>query len=193
MRRLLATLLALGLIVTADAQRLIVTDSGSTEREVSRLVVIDSGGTAREIQRLFVVDSGGVSRLVYSGLSVSPDSNGISKVRFGNTCYAGVRFQIDGSEDTLGPTNSWAGDRGNWLDAGSPGDVWVERIVNSGSLNNSDPGAGRLQLSSEREYSVIRTSVGTQSANVTFNFYDSSSGGNLLATVTYTISAEFTN
>lgn len=125
------------------------------------------------------------------GLSISPLSSDITRLRVGSTCYAGVRFQADGTEDSLGPTNTWVGDRGNWLDSGDSSEVWVERTVNSGSLNNTDAGAGRLQLSTDREYSVIRTTLGTQSANVTFDFYDASSGGNLMDSVTYTISAEF--
>jgi hypothetical protein len=126
-----------------------------------------------------------------AGPTVSANSGIAYKFRAAGTCYSGVRFNTDGDEDDKCPTNVWNdGARGQWLDSGSNSDVWVERTINSGSLNDSDAGAGRLNLGTARAFSVSRASTGTHTANVTFDFYDAASGGSLLDTVTIDISAE---
>lgn len=183
--------LIFSVLAPALAQEVHVNDDG-TLREVTQIFVNDDG-TLREIQEGYVNDNGTLRLFFSAGPRISPETGGVSKTRFNNDCYAGVRFNASGNEDTLGPTNGWVNDRGTWLDSGDVAEVWVQRVVNSGSLNNDDPGTGRLQLNTTREFSVVRTFVGTQSANVTFNFYDAASGGNLLDSVTYNIIAEFTN
>jgi len=119
------------------------------------------------------------------GLVVSPSSSAVNNTRAGADCFAGVRFHSDGSE--LGSTNAgvWSVSRGNWLDVGTSAEVWVERTINSGTLDWTDSGAGRLQLNTIRSFGNTRTTNGTDTTNVKFDFYDAAAGGNLLATVTY--------
>lgn len=111
------------------------------------------------------------------------------------TIYSGIQLNTSGQEfENAGPTSqSFTLPRGKWLNSGSSSAVWVERTVNSGSLNWQDPGTGRLQMNTTREYGVSRTAVGTGTANVTFDAYDAASGGNQLDSVTLDISAEKDN
>lgn len=126
------------------------------------------------------------------GPEVSANTNGVNKTRIGSACYAGVRFASDGDEDSKGSGNSWNnGDRGQWLDAGAASEVWVERTINSGTLNDEDAGTGRHQLSGTHNFSSVRSVAGVKTTNVTFDFYDAASGGNLLDSVTYDIIAEW--
>ena len=131
------------------------------------------------------------------GPTVSMNLADIYKLYFSatGTSYARLRFETDGNEETnnlanIDTINSTA--RGAWLDGGVASDVWVERIVNSGSLDYDDPGAGRLNLGTARTYGVSYSTppTGSSTANVTFNFYDAASGGSLLQSVTIDITAE---
>lgn len=129
------------------------------------------------------------------GLIVSPSSDPVIRGTLSPTdCFAGVQFRNDGTEwATAGDGGSeFTSSRGNWLDVGAPSQIWVERTINSGSLNSSDPGAGRLQLSTNRSYRVVEAGFGTTTCNVTFDFYNAASGGRLLATVTFSLTAEST-
>lgn len=129
-----------------------------------------------------------------SGPEVSMNATNCSRVRFNADCYSGVRFAIDGDEDKKGPTNGWAdANRGQWLDQGASSEVWVQRTINTGSLNDEDAGSGRLQLDQARAFSIIKVGVGTVTCNLTFDMYDAASGGNLLDTVTIDIIAEVSN
>ena len=114
----------------------------------------------------------------------------ISNNRIGADCFAGVRFNNDGTEQAADATGAWVVSRGNWLDRGGSSQVWVKRTINSGTLDWLDPGAGRLQLSTTRSFGNTRTVVGADTTNVTFDFYDAAAGGNLLDSATYDIIAE---
>lgn len=126
------------------------------------------------------------------GPVVSPSSSAIYEANTDATCFAGVRFHLSGEEDRRHfSTGSYSIDRGDWLDSGLNSEVWVERTINSGSLNAGDAGTGRLVLSTSRAFGLKKTSEGTQSCNITFKFYDAAAGGNELASVTYNIIAEY--
>ena len=114
------------------------------------------------------------------------------------TAYARIRLDSDGTEDsnTVGNLSTLTDQaRGTWLDSGDAGDVWVERTINSGTLDNDDPGAGRLNLGTGRIYGVSHSTPprGSTTANVTFDFYDAASGGSLLQTNTIDLTAEVNN
>ncbi len=126
-----------------------------------------------------------------SGPEVSAVSTNVDRLRSGNTCFAGVRYFNDGNEKSSTNSGSFTQSRGAWLDSGLPEEVWVSRVINSGTLNWVDAGAARAQLSVNRTYGVKRTSAGTHTANITCSFWDAASGGNLLDTATYTLRAQF--
>ena len=107
------------------------------------------------------------------------------------TCYAGIQFNADGNEYSTPVTGEavFTNLRGQYLTFGSPSEVWVERIVNTGSLNWADPGSGRYRLDISRSFGLFQTTTGTNTANVTLNFYDAASGGVLINSVTLQITA----
>ncbi|MCB7129680.1 MAG: hypothetical protein J3T61_09100, partial [Candidatus Brocadiales bacterium] len=76
-----------------------------------------------------------------------------------------------------------------WLDSGTNDQVWVERIIISGTLNN-DPGAGRKACTSDRFYSVLQQVVGIHQCVIDIKFWDAASGGTLLDTQRVTLYAE---
>lgn len=126
-----------------------------------------------------------------SSLSASPVGGTISRER-SLPCYARVRFSATGTEywSPLAGTNAYTLDVGAWMDSGSNTDYWVERVINSGLLQ-TDAGSGRLALTVDRDFGCVdSTSDGVAvTANVTFNFYDAASGGNLVGSATYSFSA----
>ncbi len=128
-------------------------------------------------------------------LSVAASATNISTLVVGATCYAGVTFSTDENEYN----NQGFGDDSTvdavfvkkYIINGDNDEVWVDRTVNSGSLTHEDPGAGRKQLNTTRRYATHRTTIGVQAANVTLDFYDAATGGSLLQTITFNITAEF--
>lgn len=121
-----------------------------------------------------------------SGPEVSMNTADHIRPRFNaGTAYARIRLNTNGDEDANSSATNPAFTsalRGVWLDAGASNEVWVERILNSGTLNNDDPGASRVALTTSPIYGVFRTTQGSHTADVTFDFYDAASGGNLLQT-----------
>ena len=120
-------------------------------------------------------------------LAVSANTSNHSKARFsaGNV-YSIIEFDTNGLEDannTASSTIPNSGARGTWLDGGSSSDVWVQRVITSGTLNHADPGSGRLNLGISRQFGVTRSVQGTSTVDLDFNFYDAASGGNLLDSV----------
>ena len=130
---------------------------------------------------------------VTAGLSVSPNSGAIYQFGVTGTVYAGVQFNTSGFEfrNAGASSQAFTTSRGKWLDGGASSAVWIERTINGvGSLNWTDAGTGRLQLSTTREFGVLQTTDGQNVVNVTFDFYDAASGGSLLGSVTYDITAD---
>ena len=129
-----------------------------------------------------------------SGPVVSPSGSGVTRLSSNNPTYAGVQYNTSGIEyaNATAGTASYTVSRGNWLDSGTTSEVWLERTLNSGTLSGSDPGAGRHAMTSTRTLAVQDTTLlgGAVTCNVTVNFYDAASGGNLLGSATYTLSAE---
>ena len=163
--------------------------SGGVWRDITAPEV-EFGGVWRAIQAI-EVKSGGVWRTVFElvTVTVSPATTPINNFRPSGTCYAGVQFNLSGAEWGSTNSGSWSNSRGNWLDSGDAADVWVQRVLNTGTLNWQDSGSGRLQLSTTRAFGVKQSSMGARTVNITYNFYDAASGGNLIGTATYQMQA----
>jgi len=128
-----------------------------------------------------------------TGPTVSLDTADVTRATASNPTFAGVTYLPTGVENAnaIDGTANYTISRGSWLDTGSANDVWLERTINSGSLNASDPGAGRHQMNGARTLAVRDTTIpgGAVECNVTVRMYDASTGGNLLGTATFTLSA----
>ena len=147
------------------------------------------------------INVAGTWKTVYtSGPTVSASANGDTNVRFSATCYAGAYFSSAGTEfeytNTGGTTATGVGGDGVWLDSGSASGVWVI-FTRTGGTKTDWTGtykkSVRYQLSTSRGFYITRTSNGIDTISGYFQFYDASTGGNLLQTTsTATWSAEYT-
>ncbi len=119
-----------------------------------------------------------------------------SRTRLGGACYANIEFRTDGVEWWSINTGGMTINKGDWLEFGSVSDVYIERTIDSGSLDRDDTGASRLILSVTRGFGVVRTlgeGDGTDTCTFTVRMYDAASGGNLLQSIQYTVSATKTS
>lgn len=113
----------------------------------------------------------------------------------GVDCFSKVRLQPDGIVRTNGAGNlsSLPIIDGTWFNEGTGSDYWVERTItggNPGTLNDLDPGTGRISAASNITYGIIETTTGqTHTCALQLDFYNAFTGGDLLATVNITLSA----
>lgn len=130
------------------------------------------------------------------GIVLSPSNSNVSGFSDTTNVYAGVQFQTGGTEykTPLTGGSGYTVSLGLWIDEGDPSDVWIQWTRTGGTLgdwNSADSGDTRLQLSSNRQWRIVRSSVGLSSIIGNFKFYDAASGGNLLHTTSNrTFSAE---
>jgi hypothetical protein len=129
------------------------------------------------------------------GPSVSIDVNGRTNVRENANCFSGALFYTTGVNYEYTATGGTS-NVGNWLDAGSASDVWIQWVRTGGTLgswNSINPGTGRVQVTVNRNYRIVRASTGTDTIQGYFRAYDAATGGNLLDTgATGTYSAQRT-
>ncbi len=135
--------------------------------------------------------SSGVAALASIAPEVSANTANISTIGSDNPVVAGLQINTDGVEWSSNSAGTYNVGRGVWLDEGDSSQVWVERTLDSGTLD-VDPGAGRLRLDTTRTYEKHDTTIpgGAETCTVTYDYYDAPSGGNLLDSVTLVHTAE---
>lgn len=119
--------------------------------------------------------------------TVSASTANVTKNDDVSTTYANLRYSTTGEEfQNAGIGNNYSTSRGMWLDSGNADQVWIERTITAGSLNNVDFGSGRQQIVSNKSLGVFDSNpaAGGQSATLTIVFYDAETGGNTLQTIT---------
>ncbi len=126
---------------------------------------------------------------LYPTLEISPLASGVTNSSINTDCIAGIQYSLSGAETASNNAGGYSVSRGDWLDVGLNSEVWIQRVINTGTLT-VDAGSGRLVLSTTRTFSYTQVGVGIGGPNITFNFYDAASGGNLLDSVTFVLSAE---
>ena len=121
--------------------------------------------------------------------SHSTTTNGVS-------CYAVLAIEEDGELRTnaLGSGPAANTLEGDWCaDWATPSDYYAERTLTGGTpgtLNYADDLATRVQLNVERNCGVLETTtLETHTCTFTINFYDAASGGNLLRSENFSLSA----
>lgn len=138
------------------------------------------------------VNIGGVWKEFFVNLAVALSNVTVSNVSLVPTVIAGFRLDTSGTYSESNSAGVYS-PKGTWLAGGSADAVWVSYHVDSGSLNNADPGAEdtRLQLDESRTFAVEQASdPGTHSCVLTLTFFDAASGGNTLDTAQITLSAQ---
>ena len=139
------------------------------------------------------VKVGGAWQEVFSGAAapvVDANINGFHTYSDDGDAYAHIVFKNTGAElitksfqaRPSTPTVS----RGNWLTSGDASAVWIQRVIDTGTLD-TDAGSARLNLGTDREFGVHAPNENNHYMTITFNFYDAASGGSLLDTVSYFI------
>lgn len=154
--------------------------SGSWQEVVA--IHVKDGGVWNEANVVSVKDAAAWQEAHASGPRVSPSGNGVTNSVFSDqTCYANMEYRSTGVEyeNTLATSSAATVSRGNWLDGGASNEVWVQRVITSGTLS-TDAGSGRLQLSSTRKFGITQSGQGTKTCTLTYNFYDAASGGSLI-------------
>jgi hypothetical protein len=128
------------------------------------------------------------------GVAVQQQGTDVNNTRSGGVCFAGIRIGNDGVEydhNNIGSPEAVV--RGTWLLRGTTSDVWVERTINSGTLNVTDDlSSGRQATTTDRDLVMSDSTDDSNpvTTNITLRFYDASSGGNLLSTATFDLIAE---
>ena len=131
-----------------------------------------------------------------SGPAVNIDPNDITSQSFQpDDCFTVLEFRTDG----FSYVNDGGGgaiatvQRNEFVTRGNPEDVWLERVIDSGSLSD-DWGAGRVQVNATRRLSNFRDAAidgnGTTSTTVTINAYNKAVGGKLLDSKQVLLAAE---
>jgi hypothetical protein len=105
------------------------------------------------------------------------------------TVYARVKWDTDGDIYESFASGTYGSSSDTWLDRGLNSQVWVQRVISSGTLNLDTIGASRVAMTSDRQLGVERSPTGSKAANGTISFYDAASGGNLLRTRNWSVSA----
>ncbi len=126
--------------------------------------------------------------------ALAPDDTTYHQVRFGASCYSGVKLDADGNQYYMGATGSWFLDTtpNTWLITGTNDRFWVRATLNSGTLDHLNSGTGSwLQLNADRNWSFLdaTTGDGADTVSLKLEIATSSTGSNILATETYTMSA----
>lgn len=106
-------------------------------------------------------------------------------------CYAGVSLNSNGTEYAYSALGSATGtDLGDWLESGSADQFWARCTLNAGTLDGANSGTGSwLQLSTTRNWAIVRTTVGTDTADIDIDIATDSGGSNIVASANYTLSA----
>lgn len=129
---------------------------------------------------------------------VSPLPGGTSEATLiGATCQVTLVFGSNGTVSAT-KTGSATWNQGpvahNWFNGapstGIGNNFWVRATLNSGTLNGGTTGVW-LQLSSDRTWNVLRSSAGTQTANLTLQIATDAAGANIVTSGTYVITANF--
>lgn len=120
------------------------------------------------------------------GPRVEIQADGRSNYRYGSICYTGERFYTTGIEYETTATNGTFS-KGDWLFLGSSSDYYIEYTRTSGytgGFNSTSKTSGtRYQISSNQIFTMSALNL-LRSLTVTWEIWDTASGGTALDTVT---------
>ncbi|KKL97104.1 hypothetical protein LCGC14_1837800 [marine sediment metagenome] len=109
--------------------------------------------------------------------------------RSGGPCTQGIKIDSDGDFYVSDNVGSYGAASETWLERGTTSQVWVERTIDTGSLDTDDIGASRVACTSDLELIVVRPTSGDQQATGSLRFYNAPTGGTLLETTSWDIKA----
>jgi hypothetical protein len=148
-------------------------DTGGTWRKAVEVHRRDSGGTWRKAKEIWRKDTGGTWRLIFSGENFNLTFTNASNIRISPTdASAFITLVTDGTSLRSAAVTGGSIANGNWWSDTTPPTVHVRVTVTSGSLTSGTTGTW-LSIGSggsNRTWTVTRTTIGTNSATVTFDF-----------------------
>lgn len=160
-------------------------------------VHVKHSGAWRDVQKVYVKHSGSWREVFSAAPTVSLYASNTAFGPIDTFCYAMRKYDADGSEyrNSTGSSSAATTFLNTWLTSGSSSGAWIERTINSGSLWSDGIGTGRPQMNTDRTIGVrdINASIGSVICNLTVRMYDASSGGNLLDSVTFSLTATYYN
>lgn len=124
-------------------------------------------------------------------VSLGPDDSTYHQERNQANCYAGVGLYSDGKQMYSDETLAWQ-EVQIYLLSGANSEVWVRATLNSGSLDAGSSATGSwLALTSNRIWYIVDTTSNDfpSGASVTLEVATDSGGSTIIATETYTLSA----
>ena len=104
--------------------------------------------------------------------------------------HSGVQFNLDGTIQRMNSAGAWQGTGFSWLQKGSAGDYYIQRVVTLGTLDQADSGDGMV-LSTSRSYAITESmAYNTNTASITFEISTDAPGTTVKAgPTTYQLSA----
>ena len=142
-----------------------------------------------------LADIGSIAGFEAGELAVVATNDTQVHERGASPCYSGIKIDADNNIYSSGLTGTYVGVHdSDYVKNGTTSQVYVERTINTGALTTDGIGASRVVCSTDRTVECIDTDSGAGSVdcNLTVSFYDAASGGNLLDTATYDLSANYT-
>jgi hypothetical protein len=158
---------------------------------------INVGGTWKTPDKVHI-NVGGVWKECWVSLTIPTVSLSSANVSHTTafTTYAQVQYNNNGIEySNSGGLNNYNTSRGNWKDTGDVEGAWIQYVKNSGvtiwSTNIPLSGASRLNMATTAyiRQRDINQAAGGNTTNVTVSMYDAETGGNLLGSATYSLTA----
>ncbi len=101
------------------------------------------------------------------------------------TCHSGIRLASSGVLFDIQANGGFSSVSGEWLVTGTASDFYVQHTIISGTLED-EPGAGFIQLNANRDYDNQKSSEGTKTTEVFFEFSSDVSGVPIVDTATLT-------
>lgn len=121
--------------------------------------------------------------------SVKLTNRTVFRDRTGAQCHSGIQTNASGVLNLVQNNGGLSAVSGEWLLTGSAAGFWIQRTINSGTLE-TDPGAGFLQMNTSRLYENIQTGSGLKTTEVFFEISSDISGVPVVETATHTYHSE---
>ena len=105
------------------------------------------------------------------------------------TCHSGIKTDNAGVLLIIQANGGLSAVIGEWLISGNPASFWIQRTITEGTLE-VDPGAGFLQMNTDRTYDNQKETDGVKVTKVFFEISSDSSGVPVIETANMTFTSD---
>ncbi len=124
------------------------------------------------------------------GNTVVLNDRTVSRFTNGTVCHSGIKLGNDGVLSLIQSGGGFSAVGGEWLVVGSVASFYVRHQIISGTLETEPTENVWNQLTTNRIYDNIQTSIGQSDATVLFEIAEDAGGASILATATMTFQSE---